>query len=79
MLSIYIHVRMYLIVQCSEEGNMVELESYLEGLYDDIPAKIRATGLILQLARIPDNLLELASNGNSTLACVYMYVHVGQG
>ena len=41
---------------------MIDLESYLEGLYEDLPSKVRVTGLILQLARMPDNLLELASN-----------------
>ena len=46
---------------------MVELDGYLEGLYDDLPAKIRATGLILQLARVPENLLELSSNGRGML------------
>lgn len=42
---------------------MVELDSYLEGLYDDLPAKTKSTGLILHLARVPENLLELADNG----------------
>ena len=42
---------------------MAELDSYLELLYDDLQAKIRGTGLILQLARNPDNLNELSSNG----------------
>jgi len=42
---------------------MAELDSYLELLYDDLRAKIRGTKLILQLARNPDNLQELASNG----------------
>ena len=44
---------------------MTELDSYLELLYDDLQAKIRGTGLILQLARNPDNLNELSSNGTS--------------
>ena len=42
---------------------MTDLETYLELLYEDIPAKIRGTGLILQLARVPDNLVELITNG----------------
>lgn len=44
---------------------MSELDSYLENLYDDIQAKIRGTGLILQLARIPDNLAYLVESGTS--------------
>lgn len=35
----------------------------MELLYEDLPEKIRGTGLILQLARNPDNLEELAVNG----------------
>ena len=42
---------------------MAEVDSYLELLYDDLQAKIRGTKLILQLARNPDNLQELAANG----------------
>ena len=53
----------HLFVQDEEKANMAELDSYLELLYDDLQAKIRGTGLILQLARNPDNLNELSSNG----------------
>ena len=42
---------------------MSELDSYLEYLYEDMQAKIRGTGLILQLARLPDNLCYLIENG----------------
>ena len=46
---------------------MVELDVYLEGLYDNLPAKTRSTGLILQLARLPENLIELANNSENDL------------
>jgi len=49
--------------QPEELASMAELETYLESLYEDLPAKIKGTALILQLARTPDNLIELASNG----------------
>lgn len=39
------------------------IDDYVELLYDDIPEKIKGSALILQLARNPDNLLELAQNG----------------
>lgn len=39
------------------------VDDYVELLYDDIPEKIKGSALILQLARNPDNLLELAKNG----------------
>ena len=39
------------------------IDDYVELLYDDIPEKIKGSALILQLARNPDNLLELARNG----------------
>ncbi|KAI5641531.1 kinesin-associated protein (KAP) domain-containing protein [Phthorimaea operculella] len=38
------------------------IDDYVELLYDDIPEKIKGSALILQLARNPDNLLELARN-----------------
>lgn len=37
----------------------------MELLYEELPEKIRGTGLILQLARNPDNLEELAVNGKT--------------
>ena len=39
----------------------------MEFLYDDTVSKIKGTGLILQVARNPDNLTELADNGNATV------------
>jgi hypothetical protein len=52
----------------SEEASMVELDVYVEGLYDDLPSKTRSTELILQLARLPENLIELANNDSLLLA-----------
>ena len=43
---------------------MMDVDEYLESLYETLPEKVRGTGLLLQLARNPDNLLELASNGD---------------
>ena len=42
---------------------MADLDDYLELLYDDLPAKIKGTGMILQLARTPENLHDLALSG----------------
>ena len=56
-------------MQTSEDASMVELDVYLEGLYDDLSAKTKSTGLILQLARLPENLIELASNGEHNIYC----------
>lgn len=50
-------------MQPTENAAMSELDSYLEYLYDDMQSKIRGTGLILQLARSPDNLCYLMENG----------------
>lgn len=47
----------------TEKANLVDIEVYLELLYEDLSDKIRGTGMILQLARNPDNLLELSTNG----------------
>lgn len=51
---------------------MMELDSYLEGLYDDLSAKTKSTALILQLAREPENLIELVNNSKQM---IYIAVH----
>merc|ERR1711953_528524 len=45
-----------------ETANINDLEDYIELLYEDVSGKIRGSGLILQLARNPDNLEELSQN-----------------
>lgn len=47
-----------------ERAVISSVDSYIELLYEEIPGKIKGSSLILQLARIPDNLLELTKNGN---------------
>lgn len=47
------------------------IDDYVELLYDDIPEKIKGSALILQLARNPDNLIELARNG--TFVTIFRY------
>lgn len=42
---------------------LASVDDYVELLYDDIPEKIKGSALILQLARNPDNLTQLARNG----------------
>lgn len=46
-----------------ERAVISNVESYIELLYENIPEKIKGSGLILRLARVPDNLLELTKNG----------------
>lgn len=48
-----------------ERAVISNVDSYIELLYEEIPGKIKGSSLILQLARVPDNLLELTKNGNS--------------
>ena len=45
-----------------ETANINDLEDYIELLYEEVAGKIRGSGLILQLARNPDNLEELSQN-----------------
>lgn len=45
-----------------EQANINDIDSYVELLYEDIPEKIRASSLLLQLTRNPDNLEELLQN-----------------
>ncbi|PAA50977.1 hypothetical protein BOX15_Mlig016361g2 [Macrostomum lignano] len=48
--------------EIDEQANIVDVEDYMELLYEDIPEKVHASALILQLARNPDNLEELFNN-----------------
>ena len=45
-----------------EIANINNLDDYIELLYEEVPAKVRGSSLILQLARNPDNLEELSQN-----------------
>ncbi|VDK22304.1 unnamed protein product [Taenia asiatica] len=45
-----------------ETANMTDLDDYLDLLYEDTTEQLRASALILQLARNPDNLEELFRN-----------------
>ncbi|XP_043259732.1 kinesin-associated protein 3 isoform X2 [Colletes gigas] len=45
-----------------ERAVISNVDSYIELLYEEIPGKIRGSSLILQLARVPDNLHELTKN-----------------
>ncbi|XP_065068315.1 kinesin-associated protein 3-like [Rhopilema esculentum] len=45
-----------------ESANLNDIEEYIELLYEDTPQKIKGTAFILQLARNPDNLEEIAQN-----------------
>ncbi|KAF7249921.1 hypothetical protein EG68_10765 [Paragonimus skrjabini miyazakii] len=48
--------------ETEEVAHLTDLDEYLELLYEDIPEKLRASALVLQLARNPDNLEELYQN-----------------
>lgn len=45
-----------------------DIEQYVELLYEDIPEKVNGSAFILQLARVPDNLMELANNESALSA-----------
>lgn len=47
-----------------ERAVISNVDNYIELLYEEIPGKIKGSSLILQLARVPDNLHELTKNGN---------------
>jgi hypothetical protein len=47
----------------ADKANINNIEGYVELLYENIPEKVAGSALILQLARNPDNLEELGSNG----------------
>ncbi|KAG6798162.1 kinesin-associated protein 3 isoform X1 [Apis mellifera caucasica] len=45
-----------------ERAVISNVDNYIELLYEEIPGKIKGSSLILQLARVPDNLHELTKN-----------------
>lgn len=47
----------------TERAIISNVDNYIELLYEEIPGKIKGSSLILQLARVPDNLHELTKNG----------------
>ena len=55
---------------------MVDLDVYVEGLYEDLHAKTKSTGLILQLARLPENLIELANNSEALLSIHVIWSYI---
>ncbi|OON19863.1 Kinesin-associated protein, partial [Opisthorchis viverrini] len=56
--------------EINEVAHLTDLDEYLELLYEDIPDKLRASALVLQLARNPDNLEELFQNGALTMSII---------
>jgi len=55
-----------------ERAIISNVDNYIELLYEEIPGKIKGSSLILQLARVPDNLLELTKNGNLCVTCMFI-------
>lgn len=51
----------------AEPASMTRVESYVEMLYEDTDDKVRGSAMVLELARNPENLSELAAN--DTLLC----------
>jgi hypothetical protein len=47
----------------AKQASMKEIDTYIEGLYEEVKEKVASTRLILQLAKIPENMQELVSNG----------------
>lgn len=52
-------------IQVSEEpiSYMSQIDTYIEGLYEDIKDKVISTRAILQLAKVPENMNDLVTNG----------------
>lgn len=47
----------------TERASISKIDTYIEMLYEEISDKIKGSSMILQLARIPDNLQELSESG----------------
>ena len=52
----------------TEAASINDIDDYVELLYEDIPAKVKGSALLLRLTRNPDNLEELHQHGNSMFA-----------
>lgn len=63
LFSCFVHVFLYFSTHVDQTANINELDDYMELLYEEKADKVRASALILQLARNPDNLEELFNNG----------------
>ncbi|KAJ3115068.1 Kinesin-associated protein 3 [Phlyctochytrium bullatum] len=50
-------------IQDDTSPSLDRIEFYIEGLYEEIPEKVAATRKILQLAKMPENMEALISNG----------------
>ena len=46
---------------------MNQIETYIEGLYEEMTDKISATRQILKLARVPENMEALSQNGRDIM------------
>lgn len=51
--------------ETDERATITNIDDYVGLLYEGNVEKIKSSALLLQLARNPDNLLELANNGKS--------------
>lgn len=47
-----------------DKASLAKIDEYIEMLYDDMPKKVRGSGLILKVTCDKDNLEELSSSGN---------------
>ena len=47
----------------TEVASISNIDDYVELLYEDIPAKVKGSALLLHLTRNPDNLEELHQHG----------------
>jgi hypothetical protein len=47
----------------TKAATMSDIDSYIEGLYEEMNEKITSTQMILQLAKNPANMSALVSNG----------------
>lgn len=59
-----------------ETASLANVDSYIELLYEEIPEKVRASGLVLQLARDTGNLNVLRKNGIKNILSVVKFLVV---
>lgn len=56
----------------NEKATIANIESYVELLYEDMAEKVRGSGLILELAKDPNNLEDLSKNGKEITLTVFL-------
>lgn len=66
------HQHPFSLLSNSEKAKFSNIDEYIELLYEDMPSKLRASSLLLELALHPINLERFEKNGRCSLTFVWI-------